>query len=141
MTQHITRAEDLPVPAGVYEIQFRNIPMTYVNFANTNEAEFLTVIQSAERMIRKPGNEGKVITLTNMDKAKYNPVTMKAVDLYAKANEPYVLARSVIGLNDMKRIAFNFIQRISRMNMRAHDSPLDALEWLAGEVRNSPLVR
>lgn len=49
---------------------------------------------------------------------------------YVAHNKPYVLAGAVVGLNDLKTVIFNFINRVTGRSLRAVDSVEDGKSWL-----------
>jgi ATP-dependent RNA circularization protein (DNA/RNA ligase family) len=54
-----------------------------------------------------------------------------ALKEYVAHNKPYVLAGAVVGLNDLKTVVFNFVNRATGRSLRAMDSVEVAKEWLA----------
>ena len=72
-----------------------------------------------------------VRTLTNVSDVNMDNATMEMLKEYIAHNKPYVMAGAVVGLNDLKMIAFNLFNRVTGRNLRAMDNVEAAKDWLA----------
>ena len=101
-----------------------------IDFSNGAPAEVLAAMQEAQRVIGKRPY-GSVRTLTNVTDGRYDREVTEALKAYVAHNKPYVVAGAVVGLNDLKTILFNFLNRFTGRTLRAMESLDSAKEWLA----------
>ena len=101
-----------------------------IDWSNARPAEILEAMDAAKRVIasRAPAS---ALTLTNVESAIMDKEVTNQLKDYVAHNKPYVLAGAVVGLNDLKMIAFNFVNRVTGRSLRAMDSEVDARECLA----------
>ena len=85
-------------------------------------------------IVTKP--RASVRTLTNVQDVHMDNAATEMLRDYIAHNKPYVLAGAVIGLNDLKMIAFNLFNRVTGRSLRAMDNVDDAKNWLASIHKN-----
>lgn len=111
-------------------IQYKGVEILYIDWSNATAAETLTAIGEAKRIIAsRPA--GSVRTLTNVQNARVDRVVTEALKEYVAHNKPYVVAGAVVGLNDLKMVIFNFVNRVTGRSLRAMDTLEGAKDWLA----------
>jgi len=110
----------------------KGVEILHINWSGAQPGEILEAMSDARRVIatRKPGS---VRTLTTVDGAHMDRAVTDALKDYVTHNKPYVLAGAVVGLNDLKMIAFNFVNRVTGRSLRAMDNVESAKEWLAAQ--------
>lgn len=111
-------------------IRHRDAEILFIDWAGATAEEMHTGIDEAKQLIAsRPHNS--VLTLTSVEGAKVDRrVTQKLKD-YVAHNKPYVRAGAVVGLNDLKSVIFNFVNRATGRSLRAMSSVDEAKEWLA----------
>jgi hypothetical protein len=115
-------------------INHRGVDILYIDWSNAAAWEIREAMHEAKRVIASQPR-ASVRTLTNVQDVTMDNATTEMLRDYMAANKPYVLAGAVVGLNDLKMIAFNLINRVTGRNLRAMDDLEDAKEWLAGARR------
>ena len=110
-------------------IDHKGTKLLLIDFSNTSADEFLVVIDQAREVIGKQEKKS-LRTLTDVTGSHYNPKVADALKEYVEHNKPYVIAGAVVGLNDLKRIIFNFINRVTGRNLKGFDDMNEAKNWL-----------
>ena len=104
----------------------------FIDWSNATSEEILAAISEAKRVIAsKPANS--VLTLTHVTGARVNREVTETLKDYVAHNKPYVRAGAVVGLNDLKTIAFNFVNRATGRSLRALNTIPEAQAWLAAQ--------
>lgn len=115
----------------VHFIEYKGVEILSIDWSDASADEILAAIAEAKRLIAsRPAKS--VRTLTNVTNGRLDRRTSEALKDYVAHNKPYVVAGAVVGLNDLKMIAFNFVNRATGRSLRAMDSLDAAKEWLVG---------
>lgn len=102
----------------------------FIDFSNKNPAQFIETIREARAVIAAQP-QGSLLTLTDVTGASYNREAADALKEYVAHNKPFVKAGAVVGLNDLKRVIFNFLNRVSGRSLKGFDTLEQAKRWLA----------
>lgn len=102
----------------------------FIDWNGATADEILEAIEDAKRMIASRPKQS-VRTLTNVSGARIERRVTDVLKEYVAHNKPYVLAGAVVGLNDLKTIIFNFVNRTTGRSLRAMSSIDEAKAWLA----------
>ena len=109
-----------------------NAEILHIDWSGATSEEILTSIEDAKRIIAsRPHNS--VLTLTNVTGGRVDRKVTEKLKDYVAHNKPYVRAGAVVGLNDLKSVIFNFINRATGRSLRAMDSVDEAKDWLAAQ--------
>ena len=117
-------------------INHKGVDILYIDWSSAAPWEIREAMHEAKRLIASQPR-ASVRTLTNVTDVTMDNATTEMLRDYMAANKPYVLAGAVVGLNDLKMIAFNLVNRVAGRNLRAMDDLEDAKDWLAGARRKS----
>ena len=111
-------------------IRHRNVEILHIDWSGATPAEMLAAMDVAKSTIagRPPGS---VRPLTTVHNSQMSRAVTDALKDYVAHNNPYVLAGAVVGLNDLKMIIFNFVNRVTGRTLRAIDEVEAATDWLA----------
>lgn len=110
-------------------ITHRGKEILSIDFSRTSPDEMLQLMEEAKRVIsQRP--ERSVRTLTNVERAHYNRIVSDALKDYVAHNKPYVLAGAVVGLDGLKTVIFNFLNRVTGRTLKAFDELDAARNWL-----------
>jgi hypothetical protein len=113
-------------------ITHRGKQILSIDLAQASPEEFLATMEHARGIIaRQPLSSLR--TLTNVTGIRYRTEIGPAVRDFVEHNKPYVVAGAVVGLDALKTIMFNFINRVTGRSLRAMDSAREAMDWLAGQ--------
>ena len=115
-------------------INHRGVDILYIDWSSAAAWEIREAMHEAKRVISSHPR-ASVRTLTNVTDVSMDNATTEMLRDYMAANKPYVLAGAVVGLNDLKMIAYNLINRVTGRTLRAMDNLDDAKEWLASVRR------
>jgi hypothetical protein len=118
------------MPKRVNVISHHGVGIVHIDWKGATAAEVLAAMDEAKRVIAVHPH-GTVRTLTNVEGVHMDRSVTDALKDYVAHNKPYVLAGAVVGLNDLKMIAFNFVNRVTGRSLRAMDSLDAAKDWLA----------
>lgn len=110
-------------------IEVSGVKILQIDFSGTTPSEFIEVITHAEEIIGKE-SEKSLLTLTNVTDAGHDRRVSERVKVYFAHNKPFVRAGAVVGLNELKRIIFNFLNRATGRALKAFDDMDDAKSWL-----------
>lgn len=109
----------------------------FIDWSDATSDEILAAIDAARRLIAgRPHNS--VLTLTHVTNARVDRKVTEKLKDYLAHNKPYVRAGAVVGLNDLKSLIFNFVNRATGRSLRAMGSLHEAKEWLAAQVNRMP---
>jgi predicted dinucleotide-utilizing enzyme len=120
------------MPSRVAFITHKGVEILHINWSGASPAEMLEAMKDARHVIVTRAR-GSVRTLTTVDGAHMDRTVTDALKDYVAHNKPYVLAGAVVGLNDLKMIAFNFVNRVTGRTLRAIDNIEAAKDWLAAQ--------
>lgn len=115
-------------------IDHLGVEILYIDWSNAASWEIREAMHAAKTVIASRPR-ASVRTLTNVTDVAMDNATTSMLRDYMAHNKPYVLAGAVVGLNDLKMIAFNLYTRVTGRNLRAMDDIEDAKNWLAGVRR------
>ena len=111
-------------------IRHKGVEILHIDWTKASPAEMLEAIRDAKQVIASRSHSS-VRTLTTVHEARMDRTVTDSLKDYVAHNKPYVLAGAVVGLNDLKMIAFNFVNRVTGRSLRAMDSVEAAKDWLA----------
>ena len=114
----------------VHFIRHGNVEILFIDWSEATADEILEAITDARKLIaaRPPKS---VRTLTHVAGAKLERRVTEPLKEYVAHNKPFVLAGAVVGLNDLKTVIFNFVNRATGRSLRAMGSLDEAKAWLA----------
>jgi hypothetical protein len=127
-----------PTTKRVNFIRHKAVEILSIDWSNAAAEEILAAIEDAKTMIRSRP-ERSVRTLTNVTGARLDRRVTEVLKDYVAHNKPYVLAGAVVGLNDLKTVIFNFVNRATGRSLRALGTVDEARDWLADAKRDTPL--
>lgn len=116
-------------------IRHKAVEILSINWSGATGDEILEAIEEAKRMIASRPQQS-VRTLTNVTDARIERRVTDALKDYVAHNKPYVLAGAVVGLNDLKTVIFNFVNRATGRSLRAMSSVDEAKDWLTQASRS-----
>ena len=113
-------------------VRYRDAEILVIDWSGATADEILASIEVAKKIIAsQPLNS--VLTLTNVDNARVDRKVTQTLKDYVAHNKPYVRAGAVVGLNDLKSIIFNFVNRATGRSLRAVGSMDEGRAWLAAQ--------
>lgn len=118
------------MPNRVQFIRHNGAAILHIDWSGAGPRDLLDAIEEARRVIAQQP-KGSVRTLTTVQDAHMDRAVTDALRDYVAHNKPYVLAGAVVGLNDLKMIAFNFVNRVTGRSLKAFDNIDAAKNWLA----------
>ncbi len=113
----------------IYFIEHRDREILVIDFSSCDTDGVLAIIERAQQIIASRPHES-LLTLTDLKDTQYNRRITEALKEYVAHNRPYVKAGAVIGLNDIKRVLFNALKRVTGRNLRAFEQSEAAKDWL-----------
>ena len=122
------------MPKRVNFIEHNGVRILYIDWSGGASWEIREAMHDAKQLIAtQPRNS--VRTLTNVTEVQMDQATTEMLRGYMAHNKPYVMAGAVVGLNDLKMIAFNFVNRVTGRTLRAMNDIEEAKDWLASVRR------
>lgn len=100
----------------------------YTGLMNSKEKIIRLIIESGEEYRKKPLKS--VLALVNVGNARFDSEILRIFKENQDKSEPYEKRVAVIGLDTLKRIAYNFIAGSNKSFIRAFESEEEAKEWL-----------
>lgn len=122
------------MPKRVNFIEHNGVRILYIDWSGGASWEIREAMHDAKQLIATQPR-GSVRTLTNVTEVQMDQATTEMLRGYMAHNKPYVMAGAVVGLNDLKMIAFNFVNRVTGRTLRAMNDVEEAKEWLASVKR------
>lgn len=110
-------------------INHKEKEILYLDFSYCTMDEFFQVIDLARKIIRVQ-KHNSVLTLTNVSGTKYNREMIQALKEFANDNKPFVKAGAIIGVEGLKKIAYDAIIKFTKRNLPAFDNIEKAKAWL-----------
>jgi hypothetical protein len=113
-------------------ISHKGVNILFIDLARKTPAQLLAAITEAKGVIalQQPGS---LLTLTDVEGSSYNREVADELKAYVAHNKPFVRAGAVVGLNDLKRVIFNFLNRVTGRTLKGFDRIDAAKDWLAGQ--------
>ena len=111
-------------------ITHRGIEILFIDLSHATPDEFLATMEEARAVIAKQPR-ASLRTLTNVAGVRFRKALTPAIREFLVHNKPFVHAGAVVGLDSLKMIVFNFINRAAGRTLRAVDDQEAAMEWLA----------
>ena len=115
-------------------IDHNGVQILSIDWSGAPAWEIREAMHEAKKVIAAEPR-ASVRTLTNVSDVQMDQATIEMLREYMAHNKPYVLAGAVVGLNPLKMIAFNFVNRATGRNIRAFDDIEQAKDWLASVRR------
>jgi hypothetical protein len=115
-------------------LEHDGVRILYIDWSGAASWEIREAMHDAKAIIAAQPR-ASVRTLTNVTEVQMDQATTEMLRGYMAHNKPYVMAGAVVGLNDLKMIAFNFVNRVTGRTLRAMDNVDDAMDWLASVRR------
>ena len=112
-------------------ITHRGVQILFIDLSHATPDEFLAAMNEARGMIAAQP-QGSLRTLTNVAGVRFRKELTPSIREFLVHNKPFVRAGAVVGLDALKMIVFNFINRVSGRSLRAVDDQTAAMDWLAG---------
>jgi hypothetical protein len=122
------------MPKRVNFIEHNGVRILYIDWSGGASWEIREAMHDAKQLIATQP-KGSVRTLTNVTEVQMDQATTEMLRGYMAHNKPYVMAGAVVGLNDLKMIAFNFVNRVTGRTLRAMNDVEEAKDWLASVKR------
>jgi hypothetical protein len=114
-------------------IRHRDAEILFIDWAGATPEEMLAAIDQAKQLIGSRPYRS-VLTLTHVEGARVDRKVTQTLKDYVAHNKPYVRAGAVVGLNDLKSVIFNFVNRATGRSLRAVSSLAEAKDWLASQA-------
>jgi hypothetical protein len=111
-------------------ITHKGAQILFIDLARKSPAELLEAIREAQAVIATQ-SPGSLLTLTDVEASHYNREVAEALKAYVAHNKTFVRAGAVVGLNDLKRVIFNFLNRVTGRSLKGFDQLAAARDWLA----------
>ena len=114
-------------------IRHRDAEILLIDWSGATADEILAAIGQARKLIgSRPHNS--VLTLTDVSDGRVDRRVTETLKDYVAHNKPFVRAGAVVGLNELKSVIFNFVNRATGRTLRAMGSRDEAKEWLAEQA-------
>jgi hypothetical protein len=114
----------------VHFIQHRGKEILSIDFSGSSPDDMLRIMDEAKQVIgMRPPNS--VRTLTNVTGAHINRQVSEIMKEYVQHNKAFVRAGAVVGLDGLKTVIFNFLNRFTGRSLKAIDDLDAAKSWLA----------
>ena len=114
-------------------IEHKGSRILYIDFSHSAPDEVLETIEIAERTIAGEPLLS-VLTLTNAEKTMHDRRVAERLKTYIAHNKPYVKAGAVYGLNELRKIVFNFLNKATGRSLKAFDDLAEAKDWLVSKA-------
>ena len=111
-------------------ITHKGAQILFIDLARTSPSGLLEAIGEAKEVIAKQP-PSSLLTLTDVEGSTFNREVAEALKLYVAHNKPFVRAGAVVGLNDLKRVIFNFLNRVTGRSLKGFEQIDEAKDWLA----------
>ncbi len=110
-------------------VEHKGKKILYIDFSNCSEEEALAVIEGGKKQVRSQP-EKSLLTLTNVNQAKYNSKVVEAFREFTKGNKPYVRAAAITGLSKIKKMIFKAVKEFSQRQLQEFSDEEKAMDWL-----------
>lgn len=111
-------------------INYKGKEILYLDFSGCNKDEIFQIIKLAEKIIRVQPKKS-LLTLTNVFGARYDKEIIRELKEFANNNKPFVKAGAVVGIEGLKKVAYDAVIKFTGRNLPAFDDTKKAKDWLA----------
>jgi len=118
--------------SAVKFITHKGTTILFIDLARKSPSELLSAISEAKSVIAAQP-PGSLLTLTDVEGSSYNREVADELKAYVAHNKPFVRAGAVVGLNDLKRVIFNFLNRVTGRTLKGFDRIDAAKDWLSAQ--------
>jgi len=118
--------------SAVKFITHKGTKILFIDLARKSPSELLSAISEAKSVIAAQP-PASLLTLTDVEGSSYNREVADELKAYVAHNKPFVRAGAVVGLNDLKRVIFNFLNRVTGRTLKGFDRLDAAKDWLASQ--------
>lgn len=100
-----------------------------LNFAYDNISEAIPLIEECAHQVRsRPQNS--VLTLTIVEKGKFNTELVEHLKELTKGNTPFVRKAAVVGIEGLYKVVISAISIFSKRDFKLFDSKEEAIRYL-----------
>ena len=115
-------------------ISYKTAKIVSLDFSGCKAEEVTPIVAQAKALIaRQP--RGSALVLTNVAGTEMSRAVSQLMKELTTHNKPFVKASAVVGVDGLKKIAFNAVQRVSGRRLSSFDTVEQAMEWLTNPVR------
>lgn len=118
--------------SAVRFVTHKGAKILFIDLARKSPEQLLAAIREAKAVIALQPR-GSLLTLTDVEGSTYNREVADELKEYVAHNKPFVRAGAVVGLNDLKRVIFNFLNRVTGRTLKGFDRVEAAKDWLASQ--------
>jgi hypothetical protein len=113
----------------VQMISYKTARIVSLDFSRCKAEELPPIVQEAKALIaRQP--RGSALVLTNVTGTETNKTVSQLMKELTTHNKPFVKASAVVGVDGLKKILFNAVQRVSGRHLSSFDTVGQAMAWL-----------
>jgi len=114
-------------------ISYKAAKLVSLDFSGCTGGELPPIVAAATAlMARQP--RGSALVLTNVTGTEMSKAVTQLMKDLTTHNKPFVKASAVVGVEGLKKIAFNAVQRVSGRHLSSFDTVEEAKEWLISTV-------
>jgi hypothetical protein len=110
-------------------IQHKGKPIIYLDFSRCTKEEFAAVIEASKSVIRNRPL-GSVLTLSDFTGFMFSFQMIDMLKDFTMENKPYVKAAALIGVTGLRKIPYEAVMKITRRNLPAFNTKMEAMEYL-----------
>ncbi|MBP7691949.1 MAG: hypothetical protein KA764_08530 [Anaerolineales bacterium] len=111
-------------------ITVRGRRILHINLAGIKADEAAAAIETGKKMVSQEP-KGSVLTLTDITQGQFNVTVIRALQGFTQFNRPYVRAAAVIGVDGLRRIALETVEKFSGRNFAVFATRAEAENWLS----------
>ena len=105
-----------------------------VTLAGRDPTDAVRIIEEAGLLFRSRTPAKTLLSLIDLRGLRFDPSVIEAMKRIARANAPWILASSVVGLSAIGRILYRMVAMFSGRNFAAFATLAEAEEWLLAQA-------
>ena len=110
-------------------LEYQGKRILLIDISHCELEEIVSVVKECKKLIAKE-KEATVYTLTNITGIHPTSSITRVINDFVVFNKPYVKAGAVIGVDGLRKIAFNLVIKFSSRNFALFDTLEEGLKWL-----------
>jgi len=111
-------------------IRHKGAEILYLDFSGCQAAELFPLIAHAKAVIASQPRHS-LLTLTNVTDTQQNDAVNQQFKIFTAHNKAYVKAAAALGVDGLKKIVLDTIERIAKRQIHPFETVEQAMDWLA----------
>ena len=113
-------------------ITYEEKQILLIDLSHIQPQEGISIIKEAkEQIIIQPYNS--LLILTDVTQAHFDAALVQSLKDFTTQNKPFVYASAVVGIEGIKKVILDAVEKFSNRKFSTFDNRMNALNWLVNQ--------